>query len=360
MIRYLAPPPRRPAGLVAQVFDQMRREFGVLAEALTLHHPIPELLAVTWSCLRETVLARGRLPRPVKEAMALAISRANDCPYCIDAHGMMLQALGEGSEERRLRTGKAPEDGRLAAVTAWAAATGRAEASELEAPPFARDEWPEAVATVCCFQYINRLATVLLGDSPLPAPLKWLSGPAVWLAGRTLADTARRVPQPGEGLALVPESLSRDPGRWEHLGWADGSPVLAAAFATFAEVTDRAAAPVLEAREQETVRRALTAWSGEEPPLGRDWLEEPLGGLETDRKPAVRLALLLARAPHRVTADDVAAFRRRHAGDPALLGLLCWSAHETAKRMTRWLEPPTSADGTLGGAGPVDSLARVQ
>lgn len=350
MIRYLAPPPRRPTALVARVFDQMHREFGVLAEALTLHHPIPELLAVTWACLRETVLARGRLPRPVKEAMALAISRANDCPYCIEAHGMMLHALGEGSEERRLRTGEVPEDGRLAALTAWAAATGRAGAPELEAPPFARDERPEVMATVCCFQYINRLATVLLGDSPLPAPLKWLGGPAVWLAGRTLADTARRVPEPGEALALVPESLSRDPGRWQHLGWADGSPVIAAAFATFAEVTDRAVAPVLEAREQDTVRRALAAWRGEEPPFGRDWLEEPLSGLEADRRAAVRLALLLARAPHRVTDDDIAAFRRRHEEDPALLGLLCWSAHETAKRMTRWLETPASADGTLTGA----------
>lgn len=335
MIRYLASPPRRPEGRVAAVFDQMRREFGVLAEALTLHHPIPELLAVTWACLRETVLAPGHLPRSTKEAMALAISRANACPYCVDAHGMMLHALGAGGTESRLVEGEAPQDEGVAELTAWAASTS--SSSSATAAPFTDAERPEAVATMCCFQYINRLATALLGPSPLPAPLRWFRSPAVRLVGRALAGTAGRVPEPGEALDLVPATLSRDTDRWDHLGWTDGHPRIAAAFATFAEATDRAVAPVLGPESQAAIRQALAEARGQEPPLGRNWLETRPGG-EAER-PAIHLALLLARAPHRITRADVQAFLQAlpegHPADPALLGLLSWSGHEAAKEITQ-------------------------
>ena len=345
MIRYLAPPPRRPAGLVASVFDQMRHEFGVMAEALTLHWTIPELLVVTWACLRETVLARGRLPRAWKEAMALAISRTNTCPYCIDAHGMMLHALGRGDEERRLVSGEAPEEPRLGALADWAASTSRPRSVAprfAAASPFAVDERPEAVGTVCCFQYINRLATVLLGDSPLPAPLSWFRSPAVRFVGRSLAPVAGRVPEPGEALDLVPAEIPRDPQRWDHLGWARGDARIAAAFAVFAHVTDSAAAAVLEPESREAVRAVMARRLGEEPSPQTSWkdsawLDEALREVEEDRRPAVRLALRTALTPHRVTDEEVAAFRERHPGDPALLGLLCWSAHEAAREIARGL-----------------------
>lgn len=338
MIRHLAPPPRRPTGLVASVFHQIRHEFGVMAEALTLHHPIPELLAVTWACLRETVLARGRLPRAWKEAMALAISRTNTCPYCVDAHGMMLHALGHGDEERHLVAGETPEHPRLAALAGWAASTsGPRSVSQPAEPPFTPDERAEAVGTVCCFQYINRLATVLLGHSPLPAPLSWFRNPAVRLVGRSLSPVASRVPEPGEALDLVPAEIPRDPQRWEHLGWARGDARIAAAFAVFAQVTDSAAKPVLESKSREVVRQVLAQRLGEKPSLDTGWLEDAEQEVEEPQRPAARLALATALAPHRVTEGDVAAFRDRAPGDPALLGLLCWSAHEAAKVLARRL-----------------------
>lgn len=337
MIRHLPAPPRRSEGLVGRVFEQMRHEFGVLAEALTLHHPIPNLLAVTWACLRETVLAPGRLSRPVKEMVALGISHANRCPYCIDAHGMMLHALGAGDEERRMFAGETPRDPRLAAFAAWGASTSGPEPL---APPFSAEERPEAVATLCCFQYINRLATVLLGDSPLPTPALWIRGPVVRLVGKTLAGTARRALEPGAALALVPEEIPRDVDRWNHLGWTAGNPLLAEAFAAFAEVTDRAVEPVLHPEGRAAVREALAGRQAHQPPLGRDWLEDAVQELEPGQRPAVRLALLAALAPHRATDQDVDAVCATHPGAPALLGLLSWTAHEAAKAISARIESP--------------------
>ena len=46
MIRYLTPVRDRVAhGLVAAVYRQIKRDFGMLAEPYTLHSPVPELLA---------------------------------------------------------------------------------------------------------------------------------------------------------------------------------------------------------------------------------------------------------------------------------------------------------------------------
>lgn len=341
-MRHLPPPPRDPDGLVAEVFEEMGREFGVLAEALTLHHPIPPLLAAAWSSLRETVIAGRWVPRAAKEAMALAISDANRCPYCVDAHGMMLHALGEGDAERSLVAGREPpDDPRLARLAAWAAATGRAGDPRLEEPPFAASEEPEVVGTVCCFQYINRLATVLLGPSPLPAPARWMRGTAVRLAGRVLARSARQRPEPGSSLGRLPSAPT--PG---HLGWARRSPVILHVFSAFALVLEEAilppaGRPILGPESQTLVRRVLATWNGEEPPLGSRWLEEPLEAAAEEDRPAVRLALLTALAPHRVEERAVGAFRARHPSDAALLALLAWSAHEAAKRISSWLPSPT-------------------
>ena len=81
MIRYVTPTSRRSAeGTTAAVYDGMRREFGVHAEPIVLHSPVPELLAATWIQCREQLVARGGVPRPVKEAVATAVSSVYRCP----------------------------------------------------------------------------------------------------------------------------------------------------------------------------------------------------------------------------------------------------------------------------------------
>jgi hypothetical protein len=62
LIKYLGTVPTAKAqGLVAEVYDQMRREFQ-LVPPVTLHAPNPELLAGVWGMLRETIVAGPRRP----------------------------------------------------------------------------------------------------------------------------------------------------------------------------------------------------------------------------------------------------------------------------------------------------------
>jgi len=82
------------SGLVAEIYAQIKKDFGKVVEPFVLHSPLPKLLAGAWMACRETELA-GRVPRYMKEAVAAAVSMTNRCPYCVDAHTIMLNAAGE-------------------------------------------------------------------------------------------------------------------------------------------------------------------------------------------------------------------------------------------------------------------------
>src|SRR3972149_3042849 len=94
-IKYIHPvKPGSAQGLVADVYVQVKRDFGRIAEPFLMHSPLPQLLAGAWMVCRETELV-GNVPREVKEAVAAAVSQLNQCPYCVDAHTIMLDAAGE-------------------------------------------------------------------------------------------------------------------------------------------------------------------------------------------------------------------------------------------------------------------------
>lgn len=86
-------------GLVSQVYAQIKRDFGSLVEPFTLHSPSPKLLAGVWMVCRETELA-GNVRRDIKEAIAATVSKINQCPYCVDAHTIMLNATGKRNVAR--------------------------------------------------------------------------------------------------------------------------------------------------------------------------------------------------------------------------------------------------------------------
>ena len=79
---------------MAGVYAQIRQDFGRIVEPFVLHSPLPELLAGVWMACRETELV-GIVPRVVKETVAASVSQLNQCQYCVDAHTIILSAMGE-------------------------------------------------------------------------------------------------------------------------------------------------------------------------------------------------------------------------------------------------------------------------
>lgn len=341
MTRYLEPSTEPAEGVVAAVYRQMEEDLGLVVEPLSLHRPLPDLLAAAWATFRETVIVQEFLDREVKETIAVAVSRSNRCPYCVDSHSLFLHALGAGATEKalarggrrrgRVRAGRGPDPG-LLVFAAWAAATRTAAAADLEELPYTSEQAPEAIGTALAFHYVNRLVTPLLGESPLPSTSHLLRRLQLRVAGRRLAGRARAFHPRGTALDLLPEVEL--PG---HLDWAAASPRIQAAFAALDAAVDGAVEGWIGAAARDRVLERLEGWRGEEMPPGEDWIDEAVAGLAPSQAAAARLALLAALAPYRVTEREVHAFRAHHPGDPPLVATLAWSAYQAARRIGSWL-----------------------
>src|SRR5258708_7696071 len=119
-VRYVSPVHRGAAqGLVGRVYEQVEREFGVLAPSLVLFSPAPQVLAASWLMLRETLLVARKVDRAAKEAVATAVSLGNACPWCVTVHNTMLSGLAGGLVLAD-HPAEPVADPRLRAVTTWA------------------------------------------------------------------------------------------------------------------------------------------------------------------------------------------------------------------------------------------------
>ncbi|MEV4460643.1 carboxymuconolactone decarboxylase family protein [Microbispora sp. NPDC049633] len=324
--RYVTPVPREAAtGRVAEVYDQIARDFGMARMPLFMTlSPAPDVLAPTWAVLRESLLA-GQAPRAAKEVVAAGISLANKCPFCVDAHAMLLHATGEHRLAENVARGETPSDPEHARLFAWA--TGTATAGQ--APPCPPDQAAEYVGTALAFHFINRMVSSLLTADLLPAGLQ-RSRLVRNLGGRALSRTVRRRLPQGEALPLLRGLPS---GRVP--AWGVGTPAGTAFAALHATAGEGAA--LLGGTAGRVVVEVVASWDGAHPVLSGGALSGgalsggpsgPLAEVAPAERPAARLALLAALAPYRVTDADVAAWREAGGGrsDADLVRLLALGA----------------------------------
>jgi AhpD family alkylhydroperoxidase len=290
-IRHVAPV--RPGGsadeLVTRVYEQMEREFGVIAPPVALHSPAPDLLAACWVMLRETLLVTRTAPRAAKEAVAAQVSADNSCPYCVTMH---------------------------------------TAASRARPVPSTASSGPELTAVAFVFQYINRMVNVFLGEAPMPpqAPAAAL-GVVTRVLGRVIQAASRRIGDPGASLGLLPAApVPAD------LAWAAAEPGIAAALVAAAAAIEAAGADAVPAAVRTIVETELDAWDGRPKGPSRLWAGAAVSGLPEADRPAGRLALLTAMASYQVDETVVAEYRAGHPTDRDLVGLTSWASLAAARR----------------------------
>jgi len=281
----------RASGLVRDVYGQVERDFGMLAPPIALHSPSEGVLAAAWVMLRESLVAGGTATRAEKEVVATAVSEANACPYCVDVHGMALEALGEPEKAKELAK--------------WVRGEGT--------PPDGSDEF---VAVAVTFHYLNRVVSVFLPDSPLPpqAPRR-----AKAVLGFFLKPG--EPPRAGDALDLLPSAQDGP-------GWATPGSTLADAFARAAKAMETAGERSVPPRVRDLVRRELKVWDGKPPGLSRAWAEQLVAELPEGERAQGRLALLVAKAAYQVTEHDIV-----KTGDRELVELVAWASHTAADEL---------------------------
>ncbi|WP_371520681.1 DNA-binding protein [Kitasatospora sp. NBC_01300] len=334
--RHTAPVrPEAATGQVAAVYAQMEQDFLLADGPLMSLSPAPAVLAATWALLREAELA-GAAARTDKEAVAGAVSLANRCPFCTEAHSLLAHGAGDHRLAEAARSGRAPEDAGQAALLAWAAATRTPGDQALARPPFPASLAPEFVGTVLVTHFINRMVTALLDEQALLPEALRHSVDERRTAALAVAKAARLTVVPGAGLTVLGGSPAPSPGGATPAWAGDGviGPAYLALRAAASEggglLTDLARAAVLD---------ALATWDGTHPPLGGDPVGPYLAGLAAPERPAARLALLTALAPYRLAEADVAAWRavRPGADDGELTRLLAFGAFAAVERVAGWI-----------------------
>jgi alkylhydroperoxidase family enzyme len=332
-VRYVSPVRRGAAkGLVDRVYDQVEREFGVLAPSLVLFSPAPEVLASSWLMLRETLVAANKIQRTAKEAIATTVSLGNTCPWCVAVHSTMLSGLADGLVLAD-QPAESIADPELRAVTTWARDCRTEEGALRHEPACPADQAPELIGTTVLFHYYNRMVNVFLTEVPLPpgAP-KIALGPVMWILDRRFRPAARLSHQRGTSLELLPAaSLPGD------LAWASGDSLTEDAFARGYAAIDAAGARSVPPSVRDLVMTELENWHGEPRGPSRAWADSAVSGLPVADRPAGRLALLTALASSQVDRSVVRTFRASRPEDSALVELTAWASFAAARRVGAWI-----------------------
>ncbi|MFI0976964.1 carboxymuconolactone decarboxylase family protein [Streptomyces sp. NPDC021093] len=315
--RFTSPePPESATGTVADVHAQVTADFGVpRPPTFAVLSPSPQLLTGFWALLREALLA-GDASRTEKELVAAGTSLANGCDFCTNAHIFLLYAGGEHSLARRIGEGRPPEDRAHARLLAWGRDVGTPQ-------PFSSRHAEEFIGTALAFHFMNRIADTLLTAQGLDTEARRLrlleTGP-----GKHLSATVRRKLTPGESLPLL--LTSGDSPAWA----TPGSPV-ATAYAGLREAAALGAG-LLSDDDVAYVRETVDAWDG----AGHLAPHDGRLPARTDR-PGARIALLVALAPHHLTAEDVAAWLVPPFSEHCLLHLVAYGAMAATERQAERL-----------------------
>jgi AhpD family alkylhydroperoxidase len=331
-MKYITPvQPGAAQGLVAEVYKQIKRDFGALVDPFVVHSVSPGLLAAVWGACRESELV-GIVPREIKETVAVTISKANQVPFCVDAHMVMLHALAAHDVAHALAHERPDEmPGRTRDVFEWSRATA---ASEAISTPFSDQEAAEMIGTAVFFHYMNRVATVLLDETPLPSSRWWLKGFLSRVAGWYFSFAARRPKAPGASLAFLPDAaLPAD------MVWASASQPVAGAWARFAREVELQGEAVLGDETRQLSSEYIENWRGAANEFRNGLLEEAVQRLPLEQRNAGRLVLMTAFEPHRVDERVVRAFADPDKVPERLLGAISWASFTAARRIGARLAP---------------------
>jgi AhpD family alkylhydroperoxidase len=331
-IRHVTPvPPGSAEGLVARVYGQAERDFGMLAPPVALHSPAPPVLAAAWLMLSQCLLAAGSVGRDEKEAAAAATSAGNACPYCASVHAAVAARLLPGHRAATIAAGDpdAAGDDRLRSIARWARHGPRPDPP----PPPRAEHFAELAGVAVTFQYLNRMVNVFLPDSPLPAAVP---GRARGMLMRVLgAVMLAPPPAPGDAAELLPAAPLPD-----EFAWAAGEPRVADALARAAAAIQDAGVQAVPPAVRELVTSRLDRWDGWDPGLSRAWADDAIAVLKPADRAAGRLALLTAFSSYQVTAADIEDFRPRGGdrggdgdgrGDDRLIALTAWASMAAAR-----------------------------
>lgn len=311
--------PARPAkaqGLSELVYAQMRRDFMVVGP-FVLHSEVPELLAAAWSLVRETLFV-GNVDRGSKETIAWAVSKANRCPFCVDAHFAAVMASDSTEDEK---------------LAIWAYSTADARAPTLGNPPFTILK-PEYIGTAVAFHYLNRMVSVFLDKKMMPVPdlLDGMTGAMAKIMMGGMINKSKHL-KIGDSLELLPDA--DDSLAWKP-DWAKSNPHISDTLAGWSSIIETVVRYHFEDQFIDTTSDQIENWMGGSTPAGDQAYTKALDAFNPPDIPCAEVALSTVYAPNRVTDTLLENALQVVGSRQALLALVAWAAQRAARRCGDW------------------------
>lgn len=337
-VRHLKRPDLVPSEpLARKVLDQAAREFQV-APPITIHLSDPGLMASVWCLTREAYVV-GVAGRAQREAVAAAVSRINQCPYCVTVHAGMYASTGADARQLEDPARLPPA---IKAAHDWAAATLSPKSEILRQPGFPTADLPQIFGTAILYHYINRIVEVFLGKTPVALPgmaTKQGSKLVRAILGVLATHLTRIDLAPGQCVARKEVDLP------DEFIWARPNRAVANALAQFALAAEQAGQEAVPEEVRALVLDHLAGWQGEQAPMSRGWVEPLVNPIDEIHKPIARLALLAARAAYQVDDGVIMQVLAIMPGDRPLLHIVAWASFAATRRISQWLQPSLSTTG---------------
>jgi len=158
-------------GELAAIYGAIASARGDIAEVHRAQSLNPRALRAHLDLYRAVVFQRSTLDRVARERIAVVVSTANRCSYCVAHHAEALRQVGdEPAVVASLARGEAPAGlrGADARLLAWAdraardpAACTEADVLDLREHGFDDRAILDAVLTVAYFSFVNRIVLLL-------------------------------------------------------------------------------------------------------------------------------------------------------------------------------------------------------
>ncbi len=336
-MKYIKPiKPSHAQGRLKEIYDDIQHVFpgkGPIAAPYVAHSLAVDFLDQHWQTAKATYFS-GTFTREYKDVIAGAVSVANQCPYCVEAHSNLVKFTDqEVALAIQTKNSGHIHNAELRNLVEWGFATLSPTSEIIKNPPFNATDRAEIVGTALNFHYINRFINVFLEDSVIPIPnVMGVKSLLMFMGKPILQELSHLKLNDGKALRSTPNgALPHD------MRWAESNPIVATAFLRLAKAADRAGEEELPADVRVVVAEKINAWRGESMPLGKQWLETATAPLVDEMKPLARLALMTALASYRVDQETIAAFKHVLPGDASLVKAVIWASFQAARRIGSWL-----------------------
>lgn len=323
--------PRKAEGKLKQVYAQINHDL-TLAAPFTLHASQPDLVAAVWSAERETMF-HGIVPRGHKEAVVASVAVINECPYCVDAHTVMMQASDEGDAAKIVREQSGTvQDAKMQALVDWAKASRTPDANIILKPPFSAEEAPEIIGGALAFHYINRMVNIFVDGMMMPDMGFLNRMMRDMMSGTAIKAMMQRKIEPGASLKFLPEADLP-----EEFSWAENNDIIAKTFAGITATITSQAEEIVSEELFATVQAVYDSWHGEDMGMGRAWVNQAIANLDEKEAIVAKMMLLAGLASYQVTESDIQAFRQYYPDDAQIISVTAWGAWSAVRRISSWL-----------------------